>query len=185
MKKKLQSLCAALLLSSALWLHAAETTTPPTPPVIKHSAEFERMKTLVGTWAGKMDMGQGPMEFSIQYRLIAAGSVVEERCFIGTPNEMVSMYYDDGGKLAMTHYCMMGNRPSMTAKSVDAKTISFDFNAACCTIDAKKESHMHAMTVRFDDPNTITTSCKAIMDGKELPEHATTLKRVEVKTAAK
>ena len=185
MKTMLKTLCAALFLTSALWLNAAETAAAPTPPAVKRSAEFERMKTLAGTWTGKTDMGQGPVEISIQYRVIAAGSVVEERCFIGTPNEMVSMYYDDGGKLAMTHYCMLGNRPVMTAKVKDAKTIEFEFNAACCTIDTKKESHMNAMTVRFDDANTITTSCKALIEGKEMPHNSTTLKRVPATTAAK
>ena len=38
---------------------------------------------------------------------------------------------------------------------------------------------MHGMTIRFDDADTITTSCKAIMDGKETPDHPTTLKRVK------
>ena len=123
-------------------------------------------------------MGQGPVEFSIQYRLIAAGSVVEERCFIGTPNEMVSMYYDDGGKLAMTHYCMMGNRPAMLLKSSDEKTLTFDFDKTC-GINPKKESHMHALTLRFDDADTVTTSCEALIDGKKGPKVPVTLKRVK------
>jgi hypothetical protein len=38
---------------------------------------------------------------------------------------------------------------------------------------------MHALTIRFDDAETITTTCKAIMDGKETEPHATTLKRVK------
>jgi hypothetical protein len=38
---------------------------------------------------------------------------------------------------------------------------------------------MHALTITFDDPNTITTSCKAFMDGKEMEEHPTTMKRVQ------
>ena len=46
-------------------------------------------------------------------------------------------------------------------------------------IDPEKESHMHAVTISFDDANTITTSCKGIIDGKEMPEHPTTLKRVK------
>ena len=180
MKTKLQALCAALLLSSALWLNAAAPGQGPTPVAIKHSAEFERMKTLVGTWTGKTDMGEGPVDMTLRYRLIAAGSVLEERCMEGTPNEMVTMYFDNkDGKLALTHYCMMGNRPAMNVKSSDAKSITFDFDAACCTIDPTKESHMHGMTVRFEDADTISTSCKAIMDGKEMPEHATILKRVK------
>jgi len=142
------------------------------------SPEFERMKSLVGTWKGTVDMGQGPMEMVSQYRLIAGGSVLEERCFAGTPQEMVTMYYDKAGKLAMTHYCVFGNRPAMILKSADSKTIRFDFDKTC-GIDAKTESHMHALSIRFDDADTITASCKAIIDGKEQEEKPTTLKRTK------
>jgi hypothetical protein len=91
---------------------------------------------------------------------------------------MVTMYYDNGGKLAMTHYCVFGNRPGMKLKSSDAKTIKFDFDATC-GINPAKESHMHALSITFDDANTITTSCIAMMEGKELPPQPTTLKRVK------
>ena len=110
--------------------------------------------------------------------LLAAGSVLEERVFAGTPNEMVTMYYDQNGKLAMTHYCILGNRPAMKVKSVDAKTLQFDFDATC-GINPSKESHMHALRITFDDADTITTSCQAIIDGKEQAEKPTTLKRVK------
>ena len=172
MKTNINAVCTTLLLAVALGLSAAEA--PSTKPASK---EFERMKSLVGTWQGKTDMGQGPVDISIQYKLVAGGSVLEEKCFAGTPNEMTTMYYDKDGKLAMTHYCMLGNRPSMLFKSADAKSISFDFDKAC-GINPKKESHMHALSISFDDADTITTSCKAILDGKEQAEHPTTLKRV-------
>ncbi|HSU56484.1 MAG TPA: hypothetical protein VLT36_20665, partial [Candidatus Dormibacteraeota bacterium] len=42
-----------------------------------------------------------------------------------------------------------------------------------------KESHMHGLRISFDDADTITSSCRAIIDGKEMPEHPTTLKRVK------
>jgi hypothetical protein len=92
---------------------------------------------------------------------------------------MITMYYDQDGKLAVTHYCVMGNRPAMLLKSSDSKSIVLDFDKAC-GIDAAKESHMHGLTITFDDADTVTTSCKAFMDGKEVPDHATTLKRVKV-----
>jgi hypothetical protein len=38
---------------------------------------------------------------------------------------------------------------------------------------------MHAPTITFDDANSITTDCKAIIDGKETDSHPTTLKRVK------
>jgi hypothetical protein len=194
MKTNINSVCATVLLATSLWLNAGEkggTSQQPSPglqpsdPVPasegqtkQGSPEFERMKTLVGSWTGKTDMGQGPIDITLQYRLLAGGSVLEERCFAGTPNEMVTMYYDQDGKLAMTHYCVFGNRPQMFLKSADVKTIKFDFDATC-GINPAKESHMHALSITFDDADTITTSCKAIMDGKEMPEKPTTLKRVK------
>lgn len=173
MKTKITSVCATFLLAAATCLQAGEPgkSKPGSP-------EFERMKTLVGTWEGKADLGQGPIDMSVQYRLLAGGSVLEERVFAGTPNEMVTMYYDQANKLAMTHYCVMGNRPGMRLKSSDSKTIRFDFDKTC-GIDAAKESHMHALTIQFDDADTITTSCQSIMDGKAMEAHPTTLKRVK------
>src|SRR2546428_57944 len=79
------------------WLAAGQADKP-----YKGSPEFERMKGLVGTWKGKADMGQGPMEISVEYRLVSGGSAIEERIFVGTPKEMVTMYHDRGGKLALT-----------------------------------------------------------------------------------
>jgi len=169
--------CATLFLAATAWLHAGEPNQPKTG-----SAELERMKTLVGTWNGKVDMGQGPVDMNVEYRLVAGGSVLEERSAPGTPMEMVTMFYDKGGKLTATHYCILGNRPEMALKASDANSITLDFDS-CCAIDPKKESHMHGITLHFDDANTLTTSCKAIIDGKEAPACTSTFKRVT--TAAK
>lgn len=167
-----------VILTSALLVSAISVSAADEGKSKKSSAEFERMKSLVGSWAGKTDMGQGPVDMTLTYRLLAGGSVLEERCFAGTPNEMVTMYYDQDGKLAMTHYCVFGNRPAMKLKSSDAKSIQFDFDATC-GINPTKESHMHALIISFDDADTITTSCSAIIDGKEEAPHPTVLKRVK------
>lgn len=174
MKMKFIALCSTALLATALSV-IADDELPKAKP---GSAEFEKLKTLVGSWQGKTDMGHGPMDITIQYRLLAGGSVLEERVFAGTPHEMVTMYYDKDGKLAMTHYCVFGNRPGMLLKSSTDKTLKFDFDETC-GVDAAKESHMHALTITFDGPDTITSSCKAMIDGKEVAEHPTTLKRVK------
>ena len=162
-----------LVLAGSACLNAGEV-----PKARESSPEFERMKTLVGTWTGKTDMGQGPVDLTVNYRLLAGGTVLEERVFAGTPNEMITMYFDRGGKLALTHYCLFGNRPGMLLKSANDNTLRFDFDETC-GINPKKESHMHGLTIRFDEKDTITTTCKAIIDGKEMPEHPTTLKRVK------
>lgn len=173
MKKQFVGVCAVLVFGGSLALTAGEFPKPK-----PGSPEFERMKTLVGTWEGKTDMGEGPIDIRLQYRLLAGGTVLEERVFAGTPHEMITMYYDQGGKLALTHYCALGNRPGMLLKSSDAKTLTFDFDATC-GINPTKESHMHALTLRFDDADTVTSSCKAFVDGKETTHPPTTLKRAK------
>jgi hypothetical protein len=152
MKTRLLTSITAVLIASSAFLSAGE------PPAKAHkgSPEFERMKTLVGKWKGKMDMGQGPIDIDISYRVIAGGSALEERTFAGTPMEMTTMYYDQNGKLALTHYCSLGNRPTMLLKSSDKKSIEFDFDAAC-GINPKKQSHMHALKIVFNNKNSITT----------------------------
>ena len=171
MKSKLIAICTVSLLACLSAMAGEPKTKSPSP-------EFERMKSLVGTWRGKADLGQGPVEMDVQYRLLAGGTVLEERVFAGTPNEMVTMFYEKDGQLALTHYCILSNRPAMLLSGADGKTLKFAFDKSC-GINVAKESHMHALTIRFDDADTITTSCRAFMDGKEMPEHLTTLKRVK------
>ena len=111
MNTKIVTYCATLLLAALAGLHADESAKPkPASP------EFERMKSLVGTWKGTADMGQGPVEMVVEYRLIAGGTVLQERSFPNTPHEMVTMFYDKGGRLALTHYCVLGNQPTMALR---------------------------------------------------------------------
>lgn len=163
-----------LVVAASVTVRAAESRPAAKPG----SAEFERMKSLIGTWTGRVDVGQGPVDMTATYKLIAGGSVLEERVFAGTPMEMTTMYFDNGGKISGTHYCVMGNRPQFLFKASDAKSITFDFDSTC-GIDPKKESHMHSMKIVFKDANTIGTSCAAVVDGKDVPEHETELKRVK------
>ena len=72
----------------------------------------------------------------------------------------------------------MGNRPAMVLNSSDSKSIKFDFDKNC-GINPSSEPHMHALKLTFEGPDTLTASCRAIIDGKELPEKPTTLKRVK------
>jgi len=136
------------------------------------------MKSLVATWQGKADMGGGPMEFTVEYKLVAGGSTIEERIFAGTPKEMVTMYHDKKGKLSLTHYCMLGNRPGMLLKLSEDKTLKFDFEATC-GVDDKSEMHMHSLAIKFDDADTIMENWQLFENGKAKDSHPFTLKRVK------
>ncbi|MEE9214278.1 MAG: hypothetical protein V3U54_05695, partial [Thermodesulfobacteriota bacterium] len=77
------------------------------------SPEYEKMKTLAGTWEGTSSMGEEGEKVTVKYEMTSADSAIVETLFPGTPHEMVSVYYDDNGKLSMTHYCMIKNQPNM------------------------------------------------------------------------
>src|SRR6266487_1251542 len=173
MKTKMLTTLALLSL-----LPISKLTAGPAEKSHKGSAEFERMKSLAGTWKGKADMGEGPVEFTVEYRLVAGGSAIEERIFAGSPKEMITMYHDKKGKLSLTHYCMLGNRPGMLLKSSNDKTLNFDFDATC-GVDDKSEMHMHSLSIKFDDADTITQSWQLFENGKAKDSHPFTLKRVK------
>jgi len=145
-------------------------------PSKEFSKSFNQMKSLVGTWTGTMDMGQGPEAFEVQYRLVSGGSVIEERTFPGTPKEMVTMYHDKNGKLSLVHYCMLQNQPAMIEKKSSGDTIEFDFDPSC-DVNVKKEMHMHSLTLTFNDDGSVTQSWIMYADGKPQDPHPLVLKR--------
>jgi hypothetical protein len=163
--------CLGLALAGQLFAAQPDKPYQGSPP-------FERMKSLVGTWKGKTDMGQGPIDMTVEYRLVAGGSAIEERFFAGTPMEMITMYHEKQGKLALTHYCMLHNQPSMNLKSSNDKTLTFDLDPAC-GIDAKSEPHMHSLVITFNDADTITHNWNLFESGKAKENHPFTLKRAK------
>ena len=74
----------------------------------KGSAEFEQLKSLIGVWEGEMPRkakgGEEPsedmpmMKMTVEYRLTAGGSAIQETINRGSPMEMVSMYHDRGAR---------------------------------------------------------------------------------------
>ena len=141
------------------------------------SAEFERMKALVGDWEASMPIEKGKehpemseehkqmmQRMRVSYRVTAGGSAILETTAAGTPMEMISMYHDRGGKLFMTHYCMLGNQPQMALKSSDENRITFQF-ADTNTLDSSKETHMHSMVLTFVDKDNMVQRWTMFQDG--------------------
>ena len=120
------------------------------------SEAFEQMKQLVGSWEGTMDMGKGPEKVTANYKLTSGGSAVVETAFKGEPHEMMTVFHDDAQKkLKMTHYCMLGNQPKMTLKSMEKNKFVFDL-AHDSDIDVAQEKHMHAATISLDGTDKMT-----------------------------
>lgn len=136
-------------------------------PHVKTSPQLDKMKELVGTWKGAAtDMEGGTVE--VQYRLSSGGTAVVETIAPGSPHEMTTVYYDEGGKLAMTHYCMLGNHPVMKLTKDSAKELKFAADSA----ELKNEQHMHTLDIEFEGPNAISHRWAMFDHGKEA--HVTT-----------
>ncbi len=130
------------------------------------SKEYERMKQLVGVWEGTSNMGKEGQPIRVEYRLTAGGSAIVETLFPGTPEEMISVYYDNKGKISMTHYCMLQNQPHMRLLKAGADKLDFMF-AGGSGIDPKKDAHMHALTISFVDKDHIVQNWTLFENGKE------------------
>jgi hypothetical protein len=141
------------------------------------SKEFERMKGLAGVWEGTSNMPKDGDKVRVEYRLSSGGSSIVETLLPGTPHEMISVYYDNQGKLTMTHYCALRNQPMMDLQKADTQNLYFMFVGGS-NIDPMKDAHMHALTISFVDKNHITQKWTLFVDGKEQGTSVFELSRV-------
>lgn len=148
------------------------------PPVID-DARFEFLKKLEGTWVGSPPQ-EGSPSGVIEFRLTAGGTAIEEREFVGTPMEMVTLYHMDGGNLVATHYCMLGNQPHLTAaKEVVDDRLSFSCNGKPGNTSSHDEAHVHGWSIRLDGDDRLLYSGELVEDGKvtETPSFVLTRER--------
>lgn len=166
-------LILSTVFAAALSAFAGEPSKPYTG-----SAELEKIKSLAGTWRGTTDMGKGPTDITVQYRVVSGGSAVEERLFADTPMEMITIYHDQDSRLALTHYCSLCNRPAMTLVKAGGTSLTLDL-AKDSGIDVANEKHMHSLTLTFDGPDRLTQEWTLFDGGKAQPHQPFTLERVK------
>lgn len=136
---------------------------------------FDDLKSLVGTWhgephgegeaAGEEHMGDVVHEI----QLSAAGTVVMETMGPGTDHEMINMYHLDGDDLMLTHYCAMGNQPTMRLdrqRSTKSKLV-FDF-AGGTNLDPEVDHHIHAATITLVDDEHVESVWVPYSGGKQV-----------------
>jgi outer membrane lipoprotein-sorting protein len=123
---------------------------------------LEKLKSLAGTWHGTTAKGE-PVEDT--FSLTAGGTAVMGEDKMG-PEEMLSLFYVDGDRLLMTHFCPSGNQPRMQATiSPDFKTILFDFLDAT-NLSKPQAGHMHHATYIFSDADHYSQEWTWMQDGK-------------------
>ena len=167
---------------------AHKTAEQVVPPEAQKS--FDTMKGLAGNWEGPVTVEPPQPEMSdgkplhITMRVTSRGNaLVHEMQEAGTPNDPakydhpVTMFYVDGGRLTLVHYCDAGNRPRMLARpSADGKSVEFDFSDIS---GSTNYGHMHHAVFTFIDSNHHIEDWTYMMPGDK-PIHAHfDLKRTE------
>jgi hypothetical protein len=137
------------------------------------ASQLDALKRLAGDWTCKMKHGEVDHDVTVSYKVTAGGSAVEETLMAGTEHEMVTMYYQDGDDLVLTHYCMLGNQPRMKAeRDGTAGKLTFKF-AGAGNLKSEKDPHMHDMTLEVVADDHIKANWTLYKDGK--PAGTTTL----------
>lgn len=156
MRKYLVPLASLLLVVPAIY-----GGTEATP--IDAKAAFERLRGLAGEWESQGTMGKT----HATYEVIAGGSAVVERTTGEKMAPMQTVYYLDGSRLLLTHYCMLGNQPRMEAKAFNPETGELSFELLDITNLATPGAlHMHAGKFRFVDANHLKGEWQFFEDGK-------------------
>jgi hypothetical protein len=176
--KSRRMMLSVVLLSLSTWAFAGSDAhkSADQPAQSEAQKSFTEMKSLAGTWQGpvkldppmpEMDSGK-PVEVSLKVTS-KGNALVHEMQEAGTPldaakyDHPVTMFYLDGDRLLLTHYCDAGNRPRMAArKSPDGKTVEFDFLDVA---GSTKYGHMQHAVFNIIDANHHTEDWTYIMPG--------------------
>jgi hypothetical protein len=142
---------------------------------------FTLLKTLAGTWHGSVKTSPPMAEMNgadlwASLRVTSKGNaLVHEMKKPGIPDDPnhddpITMFYLDGDRLLLTHYCDAGNRPRMAARtSADGKTVEFDFLDIAGNTDY---GHMQHAVFTVIDANHHTEDWTFMMPGdKPLQAH--------------
>ncbi len=145
--------------------------------MVASSKDFDRIKALSGTWKGKSEMNGKPENVTVTYKVTSAGSAVVETLMPGKPHEMVSIYHANKGRIAMTHYCAIGNQPEMALIKTDDSALYFEMIKPV-GISSMNEKHMHSVTLKLIDKNTLQQEWTHFEDGEKKGSAIFTFKKV-------
>jgi hypothetical protein len=152
-----------VVMGGTTWSFAEEMQPPPP---YEGSPELKTMKTLAGTWKGTHLMHGKELPASVEYKVSSNGSTVVETMFPGSPHEMINVYHDKAGKLAMTHYCSVGNQPHLDLVAMEGKTLSFALSSADNT-HFGDEGHMHDLKITMADPGHLNQTWSFFEKGQK------------------
>ena len=163
----MKKILAVVLLSLAVFVVNAQGLSP--------KQAFLQLKKLAGTWEMK---GPGGESLKVIYKVSGAGNTLIETQMPDTSMEMVSVYHMDGKNLMMTHYCAVGNQPSMVYKpGKDPKVLFFDFVHG--TNMKPTDMHIHSAKIMLKGADAIQSDWIGYLNKKNAGTTSFELKRVK------
>ena len=173
-----------IILLITVFAHAAtfgqEDGTKIELPVIKTSKAFKQMEAIVGKWKGKMKQSNGEiLDVETEYKVIANGSAISQ-ILIENGLEMLTIFNDRNGTLGATHYCVLGNQPTLVLSNNTKTSLSFDFDPIC-GLKAGKDRffNKHKISYNPEKPNVMIQTGAVINEDRTVLTSRTELKRVK------
>lgn len=151
MKTVCRILSVVMAVALAGWAFA-QTQAPKS----EAQKSFEKLKSLAGSWDAVLSGTASEFDgktVHVTLRVTSSGNALlhEVTGFPGRPDDPITMFYVDGDRLMLTHYCDAGNRPRMTGKlSPDGKTVEFAFLDVS---GSTQYGHMHHVVFTAIDDN--------------------------------
>lgn len=157
-----KTVCMFALGAMAIGLFAARSR-----PQAKPASAFDRLKTLVGEWQGEGPHGA----LTNTIRLVSNGTAMEETFQSTEDTQMVTLYTPDANRLAMTHYCAVGNQPRMETAAITGDPKEFDFSFAGITnLMSSDSGHMHHLVIQIADQDHFAEQWTWRENGKDKAE---------------
>src|SRR5512134_958703 len=148
MPKSLRTVLAVAALSAACAL-------PALADGADHKAAFERIRSLAGDWAGRMEDPLSGPPAGVRFELASGGQAVIERQNAGQSFESVVVYFLAGGKLRATLYSGAGNQPGYRlGKDSTAELLLFELDGGT-GLDSARDGHVHRGEIRILAPDRI------------------------------
>lgn len=143
-----------IAVSSVVSPAAAQVRNAANPPdAAAAKVAFGRLASLEGDWSVRSSdaaTGQVYLEDArFSYRRTGGGSTVIEWANQGTPDEMLSVFFLDGDRLILQHYCSAGNQPRMALVAASDEELVFDLVGGT-GFEPSRDGHIHS--VRFVFP---------------------------------
>lgn len=151
MPKNLRTFLPVILATAiSLFVSAAAQAGGP-----DHAATYEKLKTLAGTWTGRMEDPLTGPPVTVRYEIVSNGKAIIEYQNPGQSFEMVTVYYLANGKLQATHYCGAGNQPAFQLGDNSTPDLALLEFAGGTGFDPDRDGHVHRGDIRFVSANRI------------------------------